>query len=207
MFYGGLDAPGFLIPDDDQDASSTHFSSSPAPRYAKYNRQETIKRHREMWSWIADKISEVLKLINENPNADAAEMAYRIDMPTSLSKLKMDAIKSVHPEDSFELMADCYLCTYDQNERCAVSTDIFASHRHHKKCDYCPLGYQKSNGAVDCLCGLYAQFSMAYHAGFSGENKEMAVYSRFVYLAKEVAMEIAHLPEIPEVGKEIDQNG
>lgn len=100
-----------------------------------YNKEETIKRHREMWNWIADQVE--------------SGTIYPDTFPGILS-LKAKAIRTLFPEDVGMISSNCYLCDYayyESLERAVTNME--------KKCRFCPLGYGETTTPGGCLNGIY----------------------------------------------------
>ena len=130
-----------------------------------YSKEETIKRHRKMWSWMADKV-ESWNIRNSRFN--------------ELWFFKEYAIKKLYPEDVNELEENCYLCDYAQHQK-DLNRGCMGM-----KCHFCPLGHQETLLPSNCLNFLY------YIADDKFENLNCdSCKSEFVAISRE----IADLPE------------
>lgn len=125
-----------------------------------YSKEETIKRHREMWNWIADHV----------------EIAMAVcKISDTLAYLKNVAISVLHPEDVNKIRDNCYLCNYAANQR-----DI--SRVLVERCHFCPLGNFECCHTGDCLHGLYEKTQTKYNLLEFGDGR-----NEFVKLAREIA--------------------
>lgn len=134
-----------------------------------YSKEETIKRHREMWNWIADQVE-----------------SGEIDLNTfdDIHELKIKAIQTLHSEDENNIRNDCYLCDYASRQLYYyfITPNSICGVRDRCFCYYCPLGHDKNPNPSKCLNGLY------------GDVCDFFCFEKFDEFIK-LAREIANLPE------------
>ena len=159
--------------------------------YNKYNKEETIKRHREMWNWIADQV-ETGKITGDK------------DVSPTIHELKGLAIKTLHPEDDGKLLANCYLCDYAYyalrrmiRQPTNSSKKLNIVELVETRCHFCPLGYTETTSIDRCLNYNYFRIKVLFDFICYDDRR-----SEFVGLARE----IANLPEREINENEEDQN-
>lgn len=147
-----------------------------------YNKEETIKRHREMWNWIADQV--------DSGAIDPQKLGNSVVGELKLETIKALAIHAVHPEDDCNLFNNNYLCDYANR----LVTRDYANRGSTvcydwswDRCEFCPLGREDASGPGNCLDGIYGEL-----IGVCDEDGDMM---EFVGWARDVA----DLPEKEEV--------
>ena len=130
-------------------------------------REETIRKHREMWNWIAEQYEDELD---------------GLDVP--VNHLKAMFIKEHYPND--DPLSDCYCCEYAGE----ILNPKIGGARYN--CRRCPLIWPSNYHECMCLCkngstdsdGLYGQIICESHPHIANYKK-----------AATIAREIANLPE------------
>lgn len=129
------------------------------------SREEAIRKHREMWSWIAEQ--------------------YENGVALPVHRLKQNFIKKCYPYDSPD--SDCYCCAYTKT---LTELEIGGSLYN---CEMCPLEWPSNEkNFMCCVCmtrgrkidGLYGKI-ICYTDPTMGAYKKAAI----------IAREIANLSE------------
>lgn len=131
------------------------------------SREEAIRKHREMWNWIAEQYENTL---NED------------DRP--VTHLKKDFIKEHYPNDDPD--SKCYCCEYAEK---TLKPELEKS---EYICKRCPLEWPSTCHELMCMHktddlnydGLYEQIMWQSHPYVANYKK-----------AASIAREIANLPE------------
>ena len=87
------------------------------------SREGAIRKHREMWNWIAEQ--------------------YENGATVPVRRLKQDFIKNYYPYDSPD--SDCYCCGYAETVHCGSSTVSL------RKCESCPLAWPSNQKIYMCV--------------------------------------------------------
>ena len=123
-------------------------------------KDEAIRKHREMWNWIAEQYE----------NGDTVPV----------SRLKQDFIKKYYPYDS--LKSDCYCCMYAETvlgPQCGGLLNI---------CERCPLEWPSNQKNLMCVYktrrlmtdGLYGRI-------IYDTDPIIAAYKKAAIIAREIA--------------------
>ena len=129
------------------------------------SREEAIRKHREMWNWIADRY--------EFNGADAP-----------VTHLKATFIKEHYPNDY--PLSDCYCCEYAGkilNQKIEGVT---------YNCERCPLEWPSTCSELMCLYkNNITNFNGLYKEILYYSHPYVAIYKKAAIIARE----IANLPE------------
>lgn len=99
------------------------------------SKEEAIRKHREMWNWIADRIKERKRSV-------------------IIDNLKREYVEQ---HNEYVVSYNCYLCDY--------CIDMMDDEELKERCKYCPLDWESDgdeDGLYQCLenydeMGLYAE--------------------------------------------------
>lgn len=144
------------------------------------DRQEAIRKHREMWRWIADKTKEWRR--------PARKQDYIRERDPTLEKI----------------ISLCYLCEYAEHERPDTETDGL---RKDHSCKSCPIEWPNEEAVLKS--GI-RRITFCLGNPKPGNKSEIGLYKQWLLATErrdwkkacELARRIAELPEFEQKGLE-----
>ena len=123
-------------------------------------REEAIRKHREMWNWIAKQ--------------------YENGATVPVCRLKQDFIKKYYPYDS--LNSDCYCCTYAETvlgPQCGGLLHV---------CEKCPLEWPSNQKNLMCVYKTRSLITDGLYGRIACYTDPIrAAYKKAASIAREIA--------------------